>query len=145
MTTGIPEWTQRAEKRGLDPLGMQTTSIALYQQLMPGIGNVTLRMRYYGLYTWLSHSYAKHTGNVSPNAWRGYVSNQLSFTGHEAKGCNAAVANRYASITMVNGGMKYVSVSLVPRRILRNPSTRRETISGIACCTQLKADEKPRK
>ena len=81
MTTGIPEWTQRAEKRGLDPLGMQTTSIALYQQLMPGIGNVTLRMRYYGLYTWLSHSYAKHTGNVSPNAWRGYVSNQLSFTG----------------------------------------------------------------
>ena len=45
MTTGIPEWTERAEKRGLDPLGMQTTSIALYQQLMPGIGNVTLRMR----------------------------------------------------------------------------------------------------
>jgi len=24
---------------------MQMTSIALYQQLMPGIGNVTLRMR----------------------------------------------------------------------------------------------------
>lgn len=45
MATGIPEWTQRAEKRGLDPLGMQMTSIALYQQLMPGIGNVTLRMR----------------------------------------------------------------------------------------------------
>lgn len=73
MATGIPEWTQRAEKRGLDPLGMQTTSIALYQQLMPGIGNVTLRMRYYGLYAWLVHSYAKHIGDVSSNAWRGYL------------------------------------------------------------------------
>lgn len=73
MTTGIPEWTQRAEKRGLDPLGMQTTSIALYQQLMPGIGNVTLRMRYYGLYAWLSHSYAKYIGDVSANAWRNYI------------------------------------------------------------------------
>lgn len=73
MTTGIPEWTQRAEKRGLDPLGMQTTSIALYQQLMPGIGNVTLRMRYYGLYAWLAHSYAKQIGDVSSNAWRGYL------------------------------------------------------------------------
>ena len=73
VTTGIPEWTQRAEKRGLDPLSMQTTSIALYQQLMPGIGNVTLRMRYYVLYTWLSLSYARHSGNVSPKAWRGYT------------------------------------------------------------------------
>ena len=73
MTTGIPEWTQRAEKRGLDPLGMQTTSIALYQQLMPGIGNVTLRMRYYGLYAWLARSYAKNIGDVSSNAWRSFV------------------------------------------------------------------------
>lgn len=96
MTTGIPEWTQRAEKRGLDPLGMQTTSIALYQQLMPGIGNVTLRMRYYGLYTWLSHSYAKHTGDVSPNAWRGYLRRAEAL---------------YALVTALEGGEKVAAAS----------------------------------
>ena len=44
---GYPEWTSLEKKRGLDPLGMQTTSVALYQQLVPGISNVTLRVRYY--------------------------------------------------------------------------------------------------
>lgn len=38
------EWTEKAEKRGLDPLGMQASGIALYQSLLPGISNVTLRM-----------------------------------------------------------------------------------------------------
>jgi len=38
------------KEKGLDPLGMQNTSVALYQRLLPGISNVTLRMRYYGLY-----------------------------------------------------------------------------------------------
>jgi hypothetical protein len=33
---------------------MQIVSINLYQRLVPGIGNVTLRMRYYGLYAWLA-------------------------------------------------------------------------------------------
>lgn len=28
--TGLPDWTTKEEKRGLDPLGMQTTSVALY-------------------------------------------------------------------------------------------------------------------
>ena len=32
-----------------DPLGMQTGSINIYQKLLPGISNVTLRIRYYGL------------------------------------------------------------------------------------------------
>lgn len=42
----LPEWTFYAEKGGLDPLGMQNSSVSLYQRLIPGIGNVTLRMRY---------------------------------------------------------------------------------------------------
>ena len=60
---GNPQWTTKVEKRGLDPLGMQTTSVALYQQLVPGISNVTLRMRYYGLYAWLAWRYASDVGD----------------------------------------------------------------------------------
>jgi len=70
---GYPEWTTKAEKRGLDPLGMQTTSVALYQQLMPGISNVTLRMRYYGFYAWLAQRYAMDVGDTSVERWCIYL------------------------------------------------------------------------
>jgi hypothetical protein len=70
---GYPEWTTKAEKRGLDPLGMQTTSVALYQQLVPGISNVTLRMRYYGLYAWLARRYASDVSDTSVERWCLYL------------------------------------------------------------------------
>jgi len=70
---GYPEWTTKAEKRGLDPLGMQTTSVALYQQLVPGISNVTLRMRYYGFYAWLARRYAMDVGDTSVERWCLYL------------------------------------------------------------------------
>ena len=69
-TLNIPEWTHYAEKGGLDPLGMQNSSVALYQRLIPGIGNVTLRMRYYGLYPWLVRHYLKTNGSTDPEVWR---------------------------------------------------------------------------
>jgi hypothetical protein len=71
--TGNPEWTSLEKKRGLDPLGMQTTSVALYQQLVPGISNVTLRVRYYGLYAFLADWYARNVGLTSVDDWCRYV------------------------------------------------------------------------
>lgn len=70
---GEPQWTTKVEKRGLDPLGMQTTSVALYQQLVPGISNVTLRMRYYGLYAWLARRYASDVGDTTVDRWCLYL------------------------------------------------------------------------
>jgi hypothetical protein len=66
----FPEWTEYRKKNGLDPLGMQNSSVNLYQTLVPGIGNVTLRMRYYGLYAWLSWVYAKRIGETNPQSWQ---------------------------------------------------------------------------
>lgn len=68
--TGYPEWTEYRKKNGLDPLGMQNTSVALYQRLLPGISNVTLRMRYYGLYAWLCAVYARRIGDTNPKTWQ---------------------------------------------------------------------------
>ena len=68
-----PEWTEYRKKNGLDPLGMQTSSVSLYQALMPGISNVTLRMRYYGLYAWLAHTYANEVGDTNPLQWQRFV------------------------------------------------------------------------
>lgn len=66
----FPEWTEYRKKNGLDPLGMQNSSVTLYQTLIPGIGNVTLRMRYYGLYAWLSRVYATRIGDTNPQTWQ---------------------------------------------------------------------------
>ncbi len=72
-TIGCPEWTEYRKKNGFDPLGMQNTSVALYQRLLPGISNVTLRMRYYGLYAWLSAVYARRVGDTDLKTCQRFV------------------------------------------------------------------------
>ena len=68
-----PEWTEYKKKSGLDPLGMQNSSINLYQRLLPGISNVTLRVRYYGFYAWLAAIYARRSGDTDPRTWQKFV------------------------------------------------------------------------
>ena len=41
----FPDWTECQRKTGLDPLGMQNSSINLYQTLLAGICNVPRHMR----------------------------------------------------------------------------------------------------
>ncbi len=40
-------------KVGLNPLGMQNACITAYTDLLPGLNNVTNRIRYYSMYCWL--------------------------------------------------------------------------------------------
>lgn len=44
---------------GLDPLGLQVTSEATYAAMLPGLSNLTNRLRYYGFYCWLIDFYFK--------------------------------------------------------------------------------------
>src|SRR6187401_1305561 len=44
---------------GLDPLSLQVTSEATYATMLPGISNLTNRLRYYGFYCWLLDFYFK--------------------------------------------------------------------------------------
>lgn len=54
-----PFWAKSGEfKRGRDPLGVQNSSISVYSRLLPGMTNLTLRLRYYGYYLWLLNQYA---------------------------------------------------------------------------------------
>lgn len=68
-----PVWTDYQKKNGLDPLGMQNSSVNLFQTFLPGISNVTLRMRYYGLCAWLCRSYAQADGSDDPERWKRFV------------------------------------------------------------------------
>jgi len=50
----IPHWTSSAKKSaGRDPLGIQATSVRMYRTLVPGLTNVTNRLRYYSYYCWV--------------------------------------------------------------------------------------------
>lgn len=69
----LPQWTSKADKRGLDPLGMQNSGVVLYQALLPGISNITLRMRYYGFFCWLSDAYARRGVTTDFEIWRRWV------------------------------------------------------------------------
>lgn len=69
----FPEWTEYQKKNGLDPLGMQNSCVSLYQTFLPGISNVTLRMRYYGLYAWLCRTYAQKDGSDDPVRWKTFL------------------------------------------------------------------------
>ena len=69
----LPQWTSKIDKRGLDPLGMQNAGVVLYQALLPGISNITLRMRYYGFFCWLSDAYARRGVTTDFELWRQWV------------------------------------------------------------------------
>ncbi len=53
-----PFWAENSGfMTGRDSLGIQNSSITTYSRLLPGMTNLTLRLRYYGLYMWLIKEY----------------------------------------------------------------------------------------
>lgn len=93
--TAYPEWTDYRNKGGQDPLGMQNSSVRIYQSLVPGISNVTLRIRYYGFYAWLAENYARQVGSTDPECWKRFL--------RRAEGLYALVAARHGGESGVAG------------------------------------------
>lgn len=64
---GDPYWTKTGSwTMGLDPLGLQATSIRIYQSLVPNITNITNRLRYYAYFPWLIELYEKKHHSDDP-------------------------------------------------------------------------------
>lgn len=59
--------------RGLDPLGLQNTSEATFAYLLPGLNNVTGRIRYYSFYCWLLDTYAADSGSTDPEVQKRFI------------------------------------------------------------------------
>jgi hypothetical protein len=64
-----PLWLHTNQITGRDHLGVQVVSIALYSELLPGLTNVTDRVRYYSFYPWVLHRYAKDIRRASYKTW----------------------------------------------------------------------------
>jgi len=55
-----PFWAENSGfMTGRDPLGIENSSISTYSRLLPGLTNLTSRLRYYGFYSWLLFEYEK--------------------------------------------------------------------------------------
>ncbi len=59
--------------RGLDPLGLQNTSDSTFSLLLPGLNNVTGRIRYYSFYCWLFDVYSKVVGSTNPENQKQFI------------------------------------------------------------------------
>jgi len=58
-----PFWAENSGfMTGRDPLGVQNSSITTYGKLLPGMTNLTLRLRYYGFYMWVLEEFFKKQG-----------------------------------------------------------------------------------
>ncbi|MDP1800019.1 MAG: hypothetical protein Q8L81_01610 [Bacteroidota bacterium] len=56
-----PFWAESGGiSRGRDPLAIQNSSVATYVKLLPGLTNVTTRLRYYGFYLWVIEEFTKN-------------------------------------------------------------------------------------
>lgn len=58
---------------GRDPLGLQATSVATYSRLLPGITNVTNRVRYWSFYCWLIHLYSRKVHKTGYDRFIGFI------------------------------------------------------------------------
>jgi len=70
----VPFFSERMNFiRGLDPLGLQNTSDSTFSILLPGLNNVTGRIRYYSFYCWLLDEYSKRYGSTDPKKQRKFI------------------------------------------------------------------------
>ncbi len=70
-----PFWAENSGfMTGRDPLGVQNSSITTYGRLLPGMTNLTLRLRYYGLYLWLLSDYHKNNKELTESNLQGHYS-----------------------------------------------------------------------
>lgn len=69
-----PQWLESiSEALGLDPLGIQAISINIYGILLPGMTNVTNRLRYYSFLCWILDNYSKTIKSRKLEDWQNYV------------------------------------------------------------------------
>jgi hypothetical protein len=70
----VPSWSKAGSwTLGRDPLGMQATSVRLYRSLVPGLTNVTNRLRYYSFYCWVIQHYEEMEHSSDEARWRVFI------------------------------------------------------------------------
>ncbi len=68
------DWTKPGSfSAGRDPLGFQATSVRLYTSLVPGLTNVTNRLRYYSFYCWVVWQFEQTHHSKNEDKWVEFI------------------------------------------------------------------------
>lgn len=87
-----PTWTKAGSwSLGRDPLGIQATSVRMYRNLVPGLTNVTNRLRYYSFYCWVIDRYEATEHSADSIKWRRFIRRAEALY---ALACNLADAEK---------------------------------------------------
>lgn len=109
-TFSSPFWAKSVDfVRGRDPLGIQNSSISVYSILLPGMTNLTLRLRYYGFYLWLLDEYHNLPSN---HYFKQNVRGQYNFIRRAELLLSYFMVNKFPteqSVVGSNFAFKYIS------------------------------------
>lgn len=72
--TATTDWTKPGSfSAGRDPLGFQAASVRLYTSLVPGLTNVTNRLRYYSFYCWVVWQFEQTHHTTKEDKWVDFI------------------------------------------------------------------------
>lgn len=70
----VTDWTKQGSfSAGRDPLGFQAASVRLYTSLVPGLTNVTNRLRYYSFYCWAVWQFEQIHHTTKEDKWVEFI------------------------------------------------------------------------
>jgi len=70
----LPDWNKPGTfSAGRDPLGLQAASVRLYTDLLPGLTNVTNRLRYFSFYCWVVRQFELHRHSLDERKWSIFI------------------------------------------------------------------------
>lgn len=93
-------------KVGLNQLGLRNASEALFASLLPGLNNVSNRIRYYSFYCWLIGEFYKNKESCTDKEFYKYIRYSeylLALIHSKGEGVNDIPGIRYALITRSKG------------------------------------------
>lgn len=73
-TLSLPDWNKPGTfSAGRDPLGLQAASVRLYTDLLPGLTNVTNRLRYFSFYCWVVRQFELQRHTLDEDKWSIFI------------------------------------------------------------------------
>lgn len=70
----LPDWNKPGSfSAGRDPLGLQAASVRLYTELLPGLTNVTNRLRYFSFYCWVVRQFELRRHTSDDGKWSIFI------------------------------------------------------------------------
>jgi len=70
----LPNWNKPGSfSAGRDPLGLQAASVRLYTDLLPGLTNVTNRLRYFSFYCWVVRQFELRRHSSVERIWSLFI------------------------------------------------------------------------